>query len=440
MRRSKTGMFIALTLVLAGTACIGGGGGDSGGGGSEAGGKTVISFFTGTAETAALEAKAKHEIEIFEQENPDIQVEREALPPDDVRTVIQTRLRSNNPPDVFTFDTGPGFGGVLADAGLLYPLDKAYEENGWKIYDWARQRATYNGKTYGVPSQVEELGVYYNKDFFDEQGFSEPKTLDEFRKIAEAARNNDMIPLAFGDNEKWPAGHLFSMAVSNLLGRKGLDDILYADGRWNSPTVVKGIDLFFRDFVSDGYYPEDVNAITYDDANTLFYGGKAAMLPTGTWLVAELEETVRDFEIGFFPFPSIDGSSVSPAAGVGSGFFVAADTDEPEAAIKLLDFFQSQKTGQRTAEEFNTIPAYPLDTSALDVPPLFKEVLTDLSSAPESSFGYNIDVLTPVEFNEVMFDGFQDVLNADRTAQEQADALQQAWAKAEKAGETLEKP
>lgn len=440
MRRSKSGMFIALSLVLASTACIGGGGGGRDGSSDQAGGKTVISFFTGTAETAALEAKAKQEIAIFEKENPDIQVEREALPPDDVRTVIQTRLRSNNPPDVFTFDTGPGFGGVLADAGLLYPLDKAYEQNGWRIYNWARQRATYNGKTYGVPTQVEELGVYYNKDVFDELGFGEPKTLDELRQIAAAVRDKNMIPFAFGDNEKWPAGHLFSMAVSNLLGRQGLDRILYGHGRWNEPAVVKGIDLFFRDFVSDGYYPEDVNAITYDDANTLFYGGKAAMLPTGTWLVAELEETVRDFEIGFFPFPSIDGSSVSPAAGVGSGYFVAADTDEPKAAIKLLDFFLSQKTGQRTAEEFNTIPAYPLQTGSLEVPPLFKEVLSDLSSAPESSFGYNIDVLTPVEFNDVMFDGFQDVLNADRTAQEQADALQEAWAKAEKAGETLEKP
>jgi hypothetical protein len=34
---------------------------------------------------------------------------------------MQTRLRSEDPPDVFTYDTGPGFGGVLADAGLLYP-------------------------------------------------------------------------------------------------------------------------------------------------------------------------------------------------------------------------------------------------------------------------------------------------------------------------------
>jgi len=39
-----------------------------------------------------------------------------------------------------------------------------------------------------------------------------------------------------------------------------------------------------------------------------------------------------------------------------------------------------------------------------------------------------------------MFDGFQEVLNGSRTAQEQADALQAAYEKAKAAGETLEQP
>ena len=79
------------------------------------------------------------------------------------------------------------------------------------------------------------------------------------------------------------------------------------------------IHLFFRDFVENGYYPEGVNAITYEDANDLFFSGEAAMNITGTWLVSEIVETVQDFEVGFFPFPSIDGSGISPPAGVGTG-------------------------------------------------------------------------------------------------------------------------
>ena len=68
------------------------------------------------------------------------------------------------------------------------------------------------------------------------------------------------------------------------------------------PEVEAAIDLFFRDFVENGSYPEGVNAITYEDANNLFYAGEAAMNITGTWLVSEIVETVQDFEVRFFPF------------------------------------------------------------------------------------------------------------------------------------------
>src|SRR5919112_2951295 len=308
--------------VLLGTAGCGGGSGQG----------EVIRMFVGQAETASLEREAERLVDRFEEQNPKYVVEREAIPPDDVRQVIQTRLRSEEPPDYFGYDTGPGFGGVLAESGLLYSLEKAYKQNGWNIYDWAKQRATYGGTTYGVPDQVEELVVYYNKDLVSE----EPETVDDLRAMADELKGQGKIPFGFGDSEQWPAGHLFSIGVSNVLGREGLDDILYGDESWDTPEVEEAINLFFRDFVESGYYPEGVNAITYDDANTLFYSGEAAMLPTGTWLVPTIDETVQDFEVGFFAFPSINGSGVAPPAGLGDALFVSKDAQNPEGAIQFI--------------------------------------------------------------------------------------------------------
>ena len=85
----------------------------------------------------------------------------------------------------------------------------------------------------------------------------------------------------------------------------------------------------------------------------------------------------------------------------------------------------------------NTIPAHPVDAEGLDVPELFKQVLDDLSEFPRAmAFGYNIDVLTPQNFNEVMYTGFREVMNGMRSPAEQAGALQQAWAEAKAAGKT----
>jgi raffinose/stachyose/melibiose transport system substrate-binding protein len=229
---------------------------------------------------------------------------------------------------------------------------------------------------------------------------------------------------------------MFSIGVSNVLGREGLVDIFYEDGRWDTPEVVKPIDLFFRDFVESGYYPESVNGVAYDGANTLFYSANAAMLPTGTWLVPEIVEAIQDFEVGFFPFPSIDGSSISPPAGLGSGLFVAKNAKNPEGAITFIDYLLQDDTARLIVEKTNIIPAHPVNMEGLDVPDLFKQVLEDLRKSPQAeSFGYNIDVLAPQNFNEVMFTGFQEVINGSRSPEEQAAALQAAWEKAKKQGD-----
>lgn len=79
-------------------------------------------------------------------------------------------------------------------------------------------------------------------------------------------------------------------------------------------------------------------------------------------------------------------------------------------------------------EKFNAIPAHPVSTKGLKVPGLFKQVLTDLSqSSQDKDFGYNIDVLIPQNFNEVMYSGFQDVINGNRTAKGQARGDRTRW-------------
>jgi raffinose/stachyose/melibiose transport system substrate-binding protein len=228
---------------------------------------------------------------------------------------------------------------------------------------------------------------------------------------------------------------MFSIGVSNVLGREGLDDILYGNGRWDTPEVEEAIDLFFRDFVQSGYYPEGQSTLSYDGANALFYNGEAAMNPTGTWLVPEIVQTVQDFDVGFFPFPSIEGSGISPPAGVGSGQFVAKKASNPKGAIDFIGYLLQDSTARLIIEKLNVIPAQPVNPKGLDVPELFKEVLEDFSASPEAkSFGYNIDVLAPQNFNEVMFSGFQEVLDGRRSPAEQSLALQDAWAEAKKQG------
>lgn len=90
---------------LAGAALLGTAGC---GGGSQG---DVVRFLTGTAETTSQEREQENLVTMFEEKYPRYDMEREAIPGEDMRTVLKTRLQGGEPPDVFTYGTGPGFGG-----------------------------------------------------------------------------------------------------------------------------------------------------------------------------------------------------------------------------------------------------------------------------------------------------------------------------------------
>ncbi len=445
-------------FALAFAACGGGSGGPAtprpqsqapagspGTGGSPAasadGGPVTLTLLAGTNDDPEIEQLLADQVQEFNDSQDRITVKRESLTTENIRTVIQTRLSSGSI-DLFGYDTGPGFGGVLAKAGLIADMGPAYEQYGWEIFDWAKARCTYAGVVSCIPDQVEEVGIFYNNTMFDAKGFEEPTTLEELRTIMDAFKADGVTPLAFGNQEQWPAGHQFSMTLSNIVGRERLDAKLYGDEPWNDADTVKAIDIYFKQFKDAEYFPRDPNAVTYDDVNALFYSGKAAMDPTGTWLVGEITNN-SDFEAGFFPFPSIDGSSISPPAGIGAGLFVNKASKNQEAAFEYIDWLlQPEQLKKWNLGTFNVIPALPVDTAGIEASPLFAQVLADLaeSSGETADFGYNIDVLTPQNFNDQMFTGFQEVLGGQLTPQQMADALQEEYQKAIANGDTIPKP
>src|SRR3712207_8226884 len=53
-------------------------------------------------------------------------------------------------------------------------------------------------RSYGVPDQVEEIVLYYNKNLVAEV----PKTVEELRQMADELKGRGIIPFAFGNQEQ----------------------------------------------------------------------------------------------------------------------------------------------------------------------------------------------------------------------------------------------
>jgi raffinose/stachyose/melibiose transport system substrate-binding protein len=419
--RHRSPVVLAAAAAVLLTACTGGAPESSGADGE--GGGTLRYLIEQLEDAESLSRFEDHLADFTEESG--IEVEVEQLDIDTMRTVLQTQLRSAEGPDVFNWGSGPGIGGALAEAGLLYDLTDAYEENGWEVYDFAKERVTYDGKVYGIPGEMETVGLYYNAQVFEDLGIDPPTTLDELREVCETLRGEGLVPMAFGDADGWPGGHLLSMALSSAVGAEGMEALLAGEQSWDSPEVVDAL-TFWQEANENGWLPESPTSVDYDTMTSLYISGEAAMIPTGSWFINDLAIDA-DFESAYVPFPSEDGEGVF-AGGLGSGPFVAANTDNPEGAIQLLDFLASEEHGQWTVENLQTIPPRPVDTEGLDVDPLLAQVLDQVSALSEGGgeLGYNIDVLMPDQFNVAMEDGVQAVLTGQSTPEEVAASLQAA--------------
>ena len=422
MRISSLHLVAAATTCLALAACTGQsatGGDDS----EQAEGPQTIKWLIEEPEDAkALKALENH-VASFEDESGHT-VEIQTLPFENMKTVLQTQLRSGDGPDVFNWGSGPDFGGALAEAGLLEDLTGAYEENGWEVFDFAKERVTFDGKVYGIPGEMETLGIFYNKDAFAEAGVEPPESLDDLTAAAEKLKGAGYIPMALPNQEGWEGGHYLSMSLSSHVGSEGMQALFDGEESWDSPEVVESIAVW-KEMNDAGLVTESPTSVDYDTGIASYWSGEAAMLPSGSWLVGEIDDNA-DFESGYVPFPAPDGPGIF-AGGLGSGPFVSAATDKKEAAIEFVDFLASEEHAKWTVENLHTIPAQPLDTADLDVSPLLAQVVTDVETFSEGGdFGYNIDVLVPAKVNEEMYDGMQGVLTGQATPEEVAAELESA--------------
>lgn len=366
----------------------------------------------------------------FEAKYPGVIVELEAIPLEQLRQTLQTTLRGPNSPDVFAWGSGPAYAGALAEANLLYDLTAEYQERGWPVYEGAKQQVTFDGKIVGVPGEMETVGLYYNKTIFADLGLAEPANLADLEAAAQKIKDAGIIPFAAADQEGWEASHWFSMALGSRVGSKGVSDLLEGRVPWTSPDVVAAIAIWDK-WNKAGYLPPTPTGITYDNGNALFFGGDAAMIPTGSWLVNDIVAAEEvDFEVGYIPFPSETGKGLW-SIGLGSGPYISANSKNPEAAIAFVDWLLSPDHGRWVVENLLTIPPYPVDTTGLNVNPLFAQVLSDMAqlSGGDSDFGANIDVQSTDVFNEAMFNGLQALLTGQKTPEEVAADLQAAYEK-----------
>jgi len=268
--------------------------------------------------------------------NPSVEVEIIGQPSSnvDVFQYEKTLLATGQFPDVMVMQNPADFvpsGALLAfDEG---ELDYLLDPNIGKI----------DGVQYVANYKKQVIGVFYNKDIFVANGLEVPQTYQAFLDVCEALKAKEILPVSIGIKDGWP-----QIMLANMLAGT---DLLANDTSWgiqrnadtvkfNNPQLVKAMEKY--QYICQNYAGDSLPSITYTQMLEQFFTGKAAMLPMGSWVNAEVAKAEQEFEVGWFPMPGDDNANVLSVF-VNEGLSISAMTKYPDVCKDFVKFFFADK-------------------------------------------------------------------------------------------------
>lgn len=232
-----------------------------------------------------------------------------------------------------------------------------------RVYDSALQAATYDGKIYGYPANVEYLGVFYNKDLFAAAGITEvPTTRDEFEAACQKLQDAGTRPIASMWKESWTLKHLFSVLMSTAV-QDDMDGFIESLNSGNGTFDVDGIDEVFAcaDVIKNYSGSNMMDCDSTSGFNALA-NGEAAMLLSGEFSQAVVAAVDDPLDIGYFALPvSNDAAKNKAAVDVGIVYAVSAQTEHMDACREVINFLSDPTIEggyiQITTESAGSAPA-----------------------------------------------------------------------------------
>jgi multiple sugar transport system substrate-binding protein len=244
------------------------------------------------------------------------------------------------PDDVFGWFAGYRMQ-FFAEQGLVGDVSDVWKNIGSGFSDALKQQSTgKDGKQYFVPLYYYPWAVFYRKSVFTEKGYTVPKTLDEFTALAQKMQADGLAPLAFADQEGWPAMGTFDYLNLRINGYDFHRELMAGEKPWTG-TEVKTVFDTWRGLLP--YHQVDSLGRTWQEAAQSLQKKEAGMMLLGLFLGQQFPDADRS-DLDFFPFPEIDsniGSDVVEAPI--DGFMLAKRPRNEDGAKKLLEYIGSAK-------------------------------------------------------------------------------------------------
>lgn len=279
----------------------------------------------------------------YMEAHPNVSVEITVMENEAFKAALQTNLQAGDVPDLFQSWGGGGLRQQV-DAGLVQDITDLSADWIGDLNPGATGLYNVDGKQYGIPFNLGMVGFWYNKDLFAQAGIeSPPTTWDELLTDVQILKDAGITPIAVGAGDKWPA-HFYYSYLMLRLGGEELMTQLAADGNFERPEVIKAGEELKR-LIDLEPFQAGMLSTPWDgaDGEAGFIGtGQAAMDLMGQWAPGAFRASAGvdelEFNLGWFPFPAVEGGVGLPTDAFGGGDGFAVGKDAPPEAVDFLKF------------------------------------------------------------------------------------------------------
>jgi raffinose/stachyose/melibiose transport system substrate-binding protein len=322
----------------------------------------------------------------YESANPNVKIATEVLENEQYKNKLKVLSASNSLPDI-GFTWAAGFLEPYVKGSMFAPLDDLLQgELKDKFVAGTTEAYAVDGKSYALPVELNIVPIYYNKEIFSNHNLQPPQTYEEFKQIIATLNENKVTPIALGSKDAW-TGSFWYMYLADRIGGPDVQDEAVASNNFSDPSLLAAA-IEAQALVSSNAFIKGYNGLSNDEAKSEFMNEKAAMYTMGTWEVPNFTtnpDTPQEFKdkIGFFKFPVYEGGKGNIndwVGGPGVGLFVAENSKVKEEAKKFVSYFV-QQWGELSVTEAGIIPATKVDTSSINLPQMFVDLLNELNNA-----------------------------------------------------------
>ena len=275
--------------------------------------------------------------------------------PNDAMTILKTRFIREDYPDIIGIGGDVNYSNFLdsdmlmdiSDFDGLDDIKEAYLET-----DKELEYVPMDG-VYAMPYMANAAGVLYNKDMFEEHGWTIPTTWDEFTALCERIEAEGIQPLYFGFKDSWTCLAPWNAIAVDLAP----SDVCSEVNKGNTTFTDNYREVAEKEKALLAYAQDNPAAYGYNDACTAFAKGESAMFVIGSYAVPQIKSVNPDMNIDSFVFPASNNAEENVLnSGNDLQFSIMKNCEHKEEAYEVLRFFMEDENVQSYIDDQSAVP------------------------------------------------------------------------------------